>query len=63
MGDRLAIQSQFEGIEQLVEGQRVDYRPWKDVHIPTMERGHKVCFPFVFYYRLKLGLKPARWSA
>jgi len=59
MGDRLAIQSQFEGIEQLVEGRRVDYWPWQDVHIPTMERGHKVRCTFIFYYGLKLELKPA----
>jgi hypothetical protein len=62
MGDRLAIQSQFESIEQLVEGRRVDYRPWQDVDIPTMERGHKVCCTLILYYRLKLGLKPARRS-
>jgi len=61
--DRLAIQSQFEGIEQLVEGCGVDYRPWEDIDIPTMERSHKVCRTLRLYYRLKLGPEPTRKSA
>jgi len=61
--DRLAIQSHFESIEQLVEGWGVDYRPWEDIDVPTMERGHKICCTLFLYDPLKLGLEPTRKSA
>jgi len=61
--DLLPLQSLFESNEQLIEGWGVDYRPWEDVDVPTMERGHKVCRTLLPYYRLKLGLEPTRKSA